>query len=34
MLVNRRRLLERIQTIFGPGVEVDADVTDFIQVHP
>jgi hypothetical protein len=34
MLVNRRRLIERLQTIIGPSVEVDADVTDFIQVRP
>ena len=32
LLVNRRRLLERLQTIVGPSVEVDPDVTDFVQV--
>ncbi len=32
LLVNRRRLLERLHTIIGPKVEIDADVTDFVQV--
>jgi hypothetical protein len=32
LLVNRRRLLERLQTIVGAKTEIDPDVTDFVQV--